>query len=282
MQRGDPGKRAGTGGKHNPKKQRRTAGLRPPRRPPERSMKAGWKSALSWFVKSPPAWLASVIVLALVGYLQPAFTTYLNGLLPSVGIAESASSPAVKVVNVQNFADNQDIVLPGSVNPDDDRSWLDRRPQDLSRLQEYNATPVDRASWQIALVGQRTQAVKVVDATYMQTRQCSAPLGGALIEYSGPVGQGETVTALGASIDSSAPTLMTSTPEGPRPFFGRNSISLPKDQKTLIKSPLRPQLLGTASGKSRFSIWPTGSGNDCKSPRARRAPVCGHWPSSAE
>lgn len=193
------------------------------------------QSVSRWLRQSPAAWIGAILVAALTAYLAPAITEFLNAKLPSLGAAEAAGGPAIDVVNIEHFVDVQsDSVLPDGVTQDSLASWDRRTEPTESWLQVNEAVPLDAVEWQIALVGRRTEPVAITNMKPILREPCSSPIGGVLIEDAGPLGGGSGATTLETEISSFKREFTYSGPDGQVPFFGRNTIMLPKGEKTFV------------------------------------------------
>ncbi|MGH3789169.1 MAG: hypothetical protein ACRDRG_22035 [Pseudonocardiaceae bacterium] len=183
--------------------------------------------------KRPIVWIVSVVIIGVGAQLQATIQVYVSAILSAVGVTEPG--PPIEVLDVHLDPTGAEFVLPNGVNNQELATWDRRNMPSTEWLRAHGAVPVDQVSWEITLVGRRTEAVAITDMKpILEGGQCAASVSGALIQRR-PAGGPSGIIDLTAAIDSPDRALKRRDDKGePQLFFTKNNLLLPAGEKNTL------------------------------------------------
>lgn len=193
--------------------------------------------------RRPLTWVVAVFLSAIALMMTNGVIDFTSGILgnhASPGaIGERLSNPALGIVDVKRVMyDTGDFVFPNGLTPEQLEALNNSEAGlDETLVKAGKAIEVSRATWEIALQGQRTQPVEIVNIKRQLVGKCHAPVGGTLVENFS-AGQTEKIPMI-IGVDRQQPVVIQRTYDDndtpiDTPYFSGHKITIPKGEVVVL------------------------------------------------
>jgi hypothetical protein len=206
--------------------------------------RSGFRATARSWLRRPLVWFGGIVVAALgvaiTNALVPTFGSFIGSITeqgPPIDVIDATPFKSDEVGGSMVFADGGTVTAEdlAELNAADDQfAWLIHR----------GGVPLDAAFVRLVLEGNRTEAVRIIDAEV--DRDCAAPLDGVIF-LDPPAGADQSIR-LNFDLDAQDPTATYRTEDGSTAqFFPAQTISLAEDEQLT--------LVVTASSREQYCTF---------------------------